>query len=251
MKTMLKTIGGVIVAGLIFAVVFSYSGAFNVAADWEDPTLLRWLLVTTRVNSIESRAGGIEVPPLTEVKNIESGFRSYREMCAMCHTPPGRKDSPFTAGMNPPPPDLAKSAEQMSAAELFWATKNGIRMTGMPAWGKTHKDPELWDIIAFVKTMPKMNKEQYDAMDRRLPPGHDHSGGGHGDDHHGSAPASDHHSNADGHHDNSDGHHDNLDGHHDNSDGHHDNSDGHHATEAKPASDGHHDDGHHDDGHKH
>jgi len=65
----------------------------------------------------------------------------------------------------------------MSAAELFWVMKNGIRMTGMPSWGRTHSDPELWDLVAFVKALPNISAAQYDALDRRLPPGHD-------DDHH-------------------------------------------------------------------
>ncbi|AXS81958.1 phosphogluconate dehydrogenase (NAD(+)-dependent, decarboxylating) [Marinobacter sp. Arc7-DN-1] len=52
----------------------------------------------------------------------------------------------------------------MTAAELFWATKQGIRFTGMPAWGPSRSDQELWDIVAFVMTLPKMNAADYDAL---------------------------------------------------------------------------------------
>ncbi|MCF6336702.1 MAG: cytochrome c [Gammaproteobacteria bacterium] len=187
----MKTIIGTLLLATVFAILMTllviYTGAFNVATTWEDPAPVSWVLETTRENSIETRAASIVVPPTKGDKQIDSGFRSYREMCAMCHTPPGGTDSPITKGMNPSPPDLAKSAEHMSAAELFWATKNGIRMTGMPAWGVTHKDGELWDIIAFVKKLPGMSKEAYLALDARLEKGHDHAGGGHGhgDDSHG------------------------------------------------------------------
>ena len=61
----------------------------------------------------------------------------------------------------------------MSAAELCWVIKNGIRMTGMPAWGPTHDDAELWDIVAFVKTLPQTSAADYRALDSRLPVGHD------------------------------------------------------------------------------
>lgn len=45
--------------------------------------------------------------------------------------------------------------------------KNGIRMTGMPAFGKTHKDEALWSIIAFGLELPHLQKPDYDAMVQR------------------------------------------------------------------------------------
>ncbi len=205
----MKTIIGTLVLATVFAAAMAllviYTGAFNVAATWKDPAPVSWALETTRENSIETRAASIVIPPTEGGKQIDSGFRSYREMCAMCHTPPGGTDSPITKGMNPPPPDLAKSAEHMSAAELFWATKNGIRMTGMPAWGVTHKDGELWDIIAFVKKLSGMSKEEYLALDARLEKGHEHAGGGHDDgDSHGDSEPQKNDGHADKHDD--DGH---------------------------------------------
>ncbi|NOZ37730.1 MAG: cytochrome c [Gammaproteobacteria bacterium] len=181
MKTIISTLVIATTFAAFIALLVIYTGMFNVATEWEDPAPIRWALVTTRENSIESRAASIEVPATRGDKQIDTGFRSYREMCAICHTPPGGTDSPITKGLNPAPPDLAKSAKHMSAAELFWATKNGIRMTGMPAWGVTHKDGELWDIIAFVKKLPEMSKNEYLALDARLEKGHDHAGGGHDD----------------------------------------------------------------------
>lgn len=179
----MKTIIGTLLIATTFAALMAllviYTGIFNVATEWEDPAPIRWALVTTRENSIQSRAASIQVPPSKGDKQIDTGFRSYREMCAMCHTPPGSTDSPITKGLNPAPPDLAKSAEHMSAAELFWAIKNGIRMTGMPAWGVTHKDSEIWDIVAFVKNLPGMSKDEYLMLDSRLEKGHSHAGSGH------------------------------------------------------------------------
>lgn len=181
MKSIIATLVITITFASILGLIVIYTGMFNVATAWEDPAPLRWALVTTRENSIKSRASSIETPATKGEQQIDSGFRSYREMCAMCHTPPGGIDSPVTKGLNPVPPDLAISAEHMSAAELFWAIKYGIRMTGMPAWGPTHKDNEMWDIVAFVKNLPGMSKDDYLAMDSRLEKGHDHVDGGHDD----------------------------------------------------------------------
>ena len=48
---------------------------------------------------------------------------------------------------------------------MFWVTKNGIEMTGMPAWGKTHSDEKIWAIVAFVKKLPSLTIQQYRQME--------------------------------------------------------------------------------------
>lgn len=154
-----------------------YTGAYDVSAAREDPALLRWVLVSVRESSVQRRAQDVQVPVLEDEARLSRGFRSYREMCVVCHGRPGGDRSPLAKGLNPGAPDLSRPDHDMPAAELFWVVKNGIRMTGMPAWGRTHSDEELWDLVAFVKALPNISAAQYDALDRRLPPGHD-------DDHH-------------------------------------------------------------------
>ena len=47
---------------------------------------------------------------------------------------------------------------------MFWVTKNGIKMTGMPAFGLTHSDEKIWNIVAFVQTLPTLSANQYQQM---------------------------------------------------------------------------------------
>jgi len=166
MKTILVTlvIGALLVAFVALAVI--YSGAFNVAATITDAAPLRWVLVTTREASIQRHARNIQAPVLDGAQHVENGFRIYRQMCVMCHTPVGRTPTPMAIGLNPQAPSFEEN--DMTAAELFWATKNGIRFTGMSAWGPSRTDQELWDVIAFMQTLPKMSAADYDAMDRRV-----------------------------------------------------------------------------------
>jgi hypothetical protein len=89
----------------------------------------------------------------------------------MCHTPPGREPTIMSMGLNPEAPDLADLVEDMTDAELFWVTKNGIRFTGMPAWASSpYGDQDIWDLVAFMRASVDMQAADYDAMDRRLPP---------------------------------------------------------------------------------
>jgi len=182
MKTVVMTLVVAATLAMFAGMTVIYTGLFDISTEWEDPPLVLWLLETTRENAVRVRAASIEVPPLKGAKQIEEGFRSFRDMCALCHTPPGATPSPTALGLNPTAPDLAEEAEERTSAELFWVIKNGIRMTGMPAWGWTHEDEELWDIVAFIKALPRMSEEEYRILDEKTPKGHSHGGEEHGHD---------------------------------------------------------------------
>ncbi len=160
---MLKNFVVFVLIGVIAALVFAYSGLYNVAASEPHSGVVAWFLSTVSEESVESRSADIEVPDLSSLEMRLAGISDYDEMCAECHTPPGRRDSPMAQGLNPAPPDLAEH-DDASAAELFWVTKHGIRMTGMPAWGATHDDADLWPVIAFLKDLPDLDGEGYQSM---------------------------------------------------------------------------------------
>lgn len=172
MKTVLATLGISVLLGVLAALGVMYSGVFNVAATVEDAPLLSWALVTTREASVRRHARDIDIqaPPPGGTQQVETGFRIYREWCVMCHAPPGRPAPPMAKGLNPEAPDLVEAAEEMSPAELFWVTRNGIRFTGMPAWAATLSDAQMWDAVAFMKTLPQMKPADYAALERRFPP---------------------------------------------------------------------------------
>ena len=86
-------------------------------------------------------------------------------MCVVCHSAPGRKASPTRKGLNPKPPRLyAQQVQKRSNAELYWIIEHGIRMTGMPAFGPTHRPEAIWSLIAFFRRLPTLSSEQYQAM---------------------------------------------------------------------------------------
>ena len=162
-------VGIFIVGGVLAALVFMYSGIFNVAATVVDSSALNRALVTVREASIGLHSRDVQAPKPGVVADRDNGFRIYRQECVMCHTPIGRTAQPMAVGFNPQAPGFGADADDMTPTELFWVTKNGIRFTGMPAWGPSRSDKELWDVVAFVETLPKMTATDYDALDRRIP----------------------------------------------------------------------------------
>jgi mono/diheme cytochrome c family protein len=61
----------------------------------------------------------------------------------------------------------------LSAAEQFWAIKHGVKLSAMPAWGKTHDDQLIWDMVAFLRQMRGMNEQQFEATVANAPKDHD------------------------------------------------------------------------------
>jgi mono/diheme cytochrome c family protein len=160
------------------AIVVAYSGVVDVSAMRSDPGPVEWFLVTTRHHSIESRIEGIEVPPLDDPAAVAEGLEHYHEMCVTCHGAPGVEPSEIGKGLNPMPPDLTrKELDDEEAAEFFWVVANGIRMTGMPAFGATHTDQQIWHIVAFLRQLPELSPEDYAA--RVAAAGLGSGGGGH------------------------------------------------------------------------
>ena len=143
-------------------VAFIYSGIADVAAISPHWALTRWVLETAMERSVERHARGITPPAsLEDDERIHEGAQHYDAMCAPCHGAPGVERGVVGKGLNPEPPDLLRETDDLGAAEIFWVTANGIRMTGMPAFAPTHSDEELWDLVALVKRLPRMSAAEY------------------------------------------------------------------------------------------
>jgi mono/diheme cytochrome c family protein len=151
------------------AVVAIYAGLYNIAADIPHTQPVYWLLDTIRQRSVIARARDIVVPnDLDDAKRISRGAGQYAEMCSGCHLAPGLKRTEISQGLYPRAPELRRKTD-LTPAERFWIVKHGIKMTGMPAWGVTHDDELLWDVVAFVRKLPDLTPEQYETMVKNAP----------------------------------------------------------------------------------
>lgn len=161
---LLKCMAILITTGLVGVYGFVQSGIFNVAATNKDGPIITWLLHTTMEKSVERRAQNIEVPDINKNEMILAGLSDYVEMCAQCHGEPDKPSSILRQGLNPAPPDLEHLTEARTAAEMFWIINNGIRMTGMPAFGKTHQENEIWPVVAFLQSAKGITSTEYRLM---------------------------------------------------------------------------------------
>ena len=158
---------GVIAAALVAGAAWLsivYTGAYNVAATDAHADPVRWSLDTTMRRSVSSRAEALDLPETFAPELIAAGGPRYASMCSHCHAGPGIERAGWASGMRPIPPHLTEAAAHWEPEDVFWIVRNGIKMSGMPAFGPDHGDEAVLEIAAFVKRLPGMTAEEYQEL---------------------------------------------------------------------------------------
>ena len=155
-----------------FAGVLIYTGLYNIGADAPHSKVVPMVLQQLRERAIKHHSRDIVAPAdLNDPKRLAIGAGLYTEMCSGCHLGPGLEKSEMSQGLYPPAPELARGTDR-SAAEQFWIVKHGVKLSAMPAWGKTHSDDLIWDMVGFVRSLSKLSPEQYKAAIASAPEDH-------------------------------------------------------------------------------
>jgi mono/diheme cytochrome c family protein len=154
---------GIFLLGPLGAALFVESGFYNIGADDHHTKAVLVLITQLRDRSIESRLGGIKPQLEATPAMIKTGAERYAALCVGCHLAPGVAKSDLRTGLYPHPPNLAEENIQESR-RAFWVIKHGIKMSAMPAWGKTLEDAEIWDVVAFLRKMPNIAPQEYQQL---------------------------------------------------------------------------------------
>jgi mono/diheme cytochrome c family protein len=149
--------GAALLAG---AALFIESGLYNIGADDHHTQPVLAIIEQLRERSIAVRARSLEVYDVSDPQGIAAGGRRYAALCAGCHLAPGMTKSDIRVGLYPHPPNLAQE-EVLESRRAFWIVKHGIKMSAMPAWGKTLDDAAIWDMVSFLRKLPGMTPETY------------------------------------------------------------------------------------------
>ena len=163
MVKFLAFVGFLAVVVGIGAGVFFLGGFYSVGATTEDPGIVKWALTQVRQASIARQATDAPTIALDDPNIVQEGARAFAQRgCVHCHGAPGVEWSKFSEGLRPDPPDLKEIVPNRAPRELFWVVKNGINMTGMPSFKLAGvDDPELWNIVAFLKKLPTVSEQDY------------------------------------------------------------------------------------------
>jgi len=110
------------------------------------------------------------VEKTTEV--LDDAMGHFADHCATCHANDGSGDTAIGRSFYPKAPDMKASATQsLSDGELFSIIENGIRLTGMPAWGDGTPEGERasWSLVHFIRKLPTLSAEEVERMEALNP----------------------------------------------------------------------------------
>jgi len=122
-----------------------------------EPGRTETLLATKAKHFFVRRASRAAPPPApTHMKaSLTEGDKLFGTDCSECHGNSGRKPTDAGRWMYPRAADLGSAeVQRYSDRELFWIVKSGIRLSGMPAFGRVESDEHIWDLVRFVRTLP-------------------------------------------------------------------------------------------------
>lgn len=170
----LPIIGLVLIVAIVApaaVAAFVYSGVYDIGADAPHTKPVFWLISEFRDHSIQARAQSIKPPAdLDSPARAATGGRIYAELCTSCHLAPGMRRTDLSKGLYPKAPQLAFGTD-LTPSEQFWVIKHGVKLTAMPAWGKTHGDDEVWDLVAFLNKLTSLDPDSYQAAVGGAKPG--------------------------------------------------------------------------------
>ena len=159
----MKIFTGILIGWLLMAAMIGlvlWTGAYNVAAT-NPPSKMETKLAEFALDRAIGRRAPVKTNPFSKPEDVRAGLVHYKSNCVVCHGAPGVDESELAQGLNPPAPDLTvPDMQKMRDGELFWVVSNGIRSTGMPAFSPTHKEDEIWKIVAFVRHLPEITDEE-------------------------------------------------------------------------------------------
>lgn len=162
--------------GLIIVILgfYLYMGYYNISATEPHMEFVEDTLQKIKMNSVKHHTKDLIKPAMSDKDIMTSGFEHYDAMCVKCHGAPGTEETELRKGLNPKPPEFTENLDPgLNIEQIYWITKNGIKMSGMPGFGTTHDDEELWNIAGFVAKLPEISAEKYKRLKI------EHSGNGH------------------------------------------------------------------------
>jgi mono/diheme cytochrome c family protein len=151
---------GIIVAVIAIAAgVYFYfnSGSAPVATSAQPMPFEKMLAKKAQHARIEKEMPKT-VPIAADASAYTAGAQVYRDNCAVCHGLPNQPQSHIAAGEYPPPPQLfqGKGVTDDPAGETYWKADNGIRLTGMPGFGKSLSTTQLWQVSLLLANADKL-----------------------------------------------------------------------------------------------
>jgi mono/diheme cytochrome c family protein len=126
---------------------------------------------TMRTLAVPSAAKNMKNPIPDSPENLQEATAHWADHCAFCHANNGSGDTEVGKSLYPKAPDMRLAdTQKLTDGEIYYTIKNGIRLTGMPAWGAPgDADDDSWKLVYFIRHLPKMTAQEAEDMKKLNP----------------------------------------------------------------------------------
>jgi mono/diheme cytochrome c family protein len=165
-KIILSVVSTLVVVALIFAGLLWYVSGQGFSAR-EQPTWMEKVMArNARKIATPPDAKNLTNPRQQQTEElIAEADEHFVEHCATCHGIDGRGDTVIGRNLYPKVPDMTQpDTQKLTDGELYYIISNGIRLTGMPAWGSEDKPEEIWDLVSLIRRLPKLSSEELQRL---------------------------------------------------------------------------------------
>jgi mono/diheme cytochrome c family protein len=160
-----------ILIGILSTGVYILSRGFSAR---DEPTATEAFIARRlRHLAVPRNARGLANPVQAGPEVLSRAMAHFADHCASCHGNDGRGGTLIGRGLYPKPPDMTAAAtQQLTDGELYYIIENGVRFTGMPAFGEdagSDRNTESWDLVHFIRRLPSITDDEVTAMKKMNP----------------------------------------------------------------------------------
>jgi len=160
----------VLVVGLVIAAALAVVVQSGLSARTPPTAPETMIARAARRLAIPMAARRMRNPVPISAAVLAEGRDHFADHCATCHANDGSGNTEIGAALYPKAPDMrAPGTQELSDGELFYIIKNGIRITGMPAWGGEGDDADNWKLVHFIRRLPKITPAEIEEMKEMNP----------------------------------------------------------------------------------
>lgn len=173
MKAVLKAMAFLILAAGLAAGAAAWSIVRRGVSARDEPTAVERVIARRLRHLAVPRQQRDAVNPVpSSEKALGSARAHFADHCASCHGNDGKGATKMGQGLYPKAPDMSGPDTQgLSDGELFFIIENGVRLTGMPAWGAPgpDDDAETWELVHFIRHLPRLTADEIAQMEELNP----------------------------------------------------------------------------------
>lgn len=170
-------LGPLLVAGIaaaVLGILVVVSGFVDLSARKPHPDGWARFLHYSFRRSTAFHEGPKPPADLDSPVRVAAGAAYYSQVCAHCHGAPGLGQNPVVLSMHPRPQFLATDLRQpdagYSSRELFRIVHAGVKYSAMPGWPAEGRDDEVWQLVAFLRALPRMTPDAFRTAANFAPP---------------------------------------------------------------------------------